>query len=68
MTVLDTPEKIKRFRLLTLRKALELEIMGYGGRCNAYDIIKRETGLKGSRKQVYNQLSKLLDKEVTQCV
>ena len=66
--VLDTPEKIARFRLLTLRQALKLEIQGMRGRFNAYAIIKQETGLKGTRQAVFNQLSKLLDKETQSCV
>ena len=62
MTVLDTPEKIERFRLLTLRQALRLEMMGLRGRFNAYAIIKQELGIKGTRESVFNQLSRLLDK------
>ena len=68
MTILDTPEKIQRFRLLTLRQALKLEIQGMRGRFNAYQIIKQETGLKGNKQAVFNQLSKLLDKETQSCV
>ena len=68
MSVLDTPEQIARFRLLTLRQALKLEIMGFRGRFNAYQTIKQETGLKGNKQAVFNQLTKLLDKETQSCV
>lgn len=61
--ILDTPEKIARFRLLTLRQALKLELSGMRGKFNAYQIIKQETGLKGTRQAVFNQLSSLLEKQ-----
>ena len=40
------------FRLRTLISALELEIKGMKGRFNAYMILKRELGCKGSRAGV----------------
>jgi len=62
--ILDQPEQIEHFRLLTLRQALKLEIKGLrmsrGVSC--YAIIKRELGLKGSRISVFNQLSEMLGK------
>ena len=64
MPVLDTPNQIEFFRLLTLRQMLKLELMGMKrtGQ-SAYSIIKQETGLTGSRQSVYAQFSKLLGKE-----
>ena len=60
--VLDTAEQIAEFRLCTLHKMLKLEILGMTrtGR-SAYAIIKQETGLKGSKQKVYNQLSGYLE-------
>jgi hypothetical protein len=63
--ILDQPEQIEHFRLLTLRQALKLELKGLKmsrGR-TAYSIIKSELGLKGSREAVFKQLSQLLGKE-----
>ena len=60
MTVLDQPNQIKAFRLLTLRSMLRLEVRGLRktGR-SAYQIIKSEFGLKGNRKQVLEQFEKI---------
>ena len=60
MTVLDQPNQIKAFRLLTLRSMLRLEVRGMRktGR-SAYQIIKSEFGLKGNRKQVLEQFEKI---------
>lgn len=62
--MLNTPNQIEFFRLLTLRQMLKLELMGMkrSGR-SAYSIIKKEIGLKGSRESVYQQFSALLGKE-----
>lgn len=59
--VLDTPEQIARFRLNTLHKMLKLEMLGMNRRGqSAYSIIKQETGLKGSKQKVYDQLTTIL--------
>jgi anion-transporting ArsA/GET3 family ATPase len=61
--ILDTPEQIATFRLLTLRQMLKLEMLGMTRRGrSAYSIIKQELGLKGSKQSVFNQLSELLGK------
>jgi len=61
MIVLDTPEQIAKFRLNTLPKMLRLEIAGMTRRGqSAYAIIKQETGLKGSKQKVYDQLTTIL--------
>jgi hypothetical protein len=60
-TVLDTPEQIAQFRLNTLHKMLKLEILGMKRRGqSAYSIVKQETGLKGSKQKVYDQLTAIL--------
>ena len=59
--VLDTPEKIARYRLLTLRAALRLEIAGMKKRGkSAYQILKAE-GYSGTRAQVLEQLHNHLE-------
>ena len=54
-------ENINAFRLRTLHKMLKLETLGMTRRGqSAYAIIKQETGLKGSKQKVYDQLTELL--------
>jgi hypothetical protein len=62
--VLDNPNQIAHFRLLTLRQMLKLEMLGmkHSSGKSAYAMIKRELGLKGSRQSVFEQLSKMLGK------
>ena len=63
--IIDTPEQIARFRLLTLRQMLKLEISGMSRRGrSAYAIIKEELGFKGSKKSVFDQLSAMLGKDL----
>ena len=59
--ILDTPDQIHLFRLLTLRKGLQLEIKGmrHSGR-GCYAIIKKEFGLTGTRAQVLEKFEKLI--------
>ncbi len=59
--VLDTPEKIARFRLLALRGALKLEILGMKKRgTSAYQVLKA-MGYIGTRAQVLQQLNAHLE-------
>ena len=61
--ILDTPEQIATFRLLTLRQMLKLEMLGMTRRGRtAYSIIKEELRFKGSKQSVFDQLSELLGK------
>ena len=60
MTLL-TGQQILDFRLITLRKGLQLEIKGMrrsGHSC--FQIIKSEFGLRGTRQQVLADFEKLL--------
>ena len=61
--VITKPHEIQLFRLLTLRAGLRLEIRGLrvskGRSCFA--IIKREFGLTGSREEVLEQFSALIE-------
>ena len=59
--ILNTPSQIDAFRLLTLRGALRLEVMGMKrhGR-SAYAIVKEEFDLKGSKQKVFDQFTEIL--------
>ena len=60
--VLDKPEMIEGFRLLQLKSALKLELIGmkmWRGQ-SAYARIKEEFGLKGSKQKVFDQFEELL--------
>ena len=62
--VADTPEKIKAWRLLTLRSALRLECYGMGRRGqSAYSIIKSEFGFRGSKASVLGEFTAYLKDE-----
>jgi len=59
--VLDTPDQIEAFRLLSIRGRLKLELAGIrfkGGSTFAY--VKREFGLRGNRQSVLDQYEKML--------
>ena len=63
MIIADTPEKIELYRMLVLRKALELEmkdIYMYRGQ-TAYATIKKEYNIRGSRKRVLAFISDVID-------
>ena len=52
------------YRLLTLRSALELEILGMKRRGRSvYSIIKEEFGFKGNKQKVYDQIDAYIKKE-----
>ena len=55
--IADTPESIALFRLLALRAGLRLEALGMKARINAYVIVKKEFGFKGTKKEVLAQLN-----------
>lgn len=60
MTIL-TGEQILDFRLITLRKGLQLEIRGMRRRGRScFQMIKDEFGLKGTRQEVLTQFEKIL--------
>ncbi len=59
-TTLTTPEQIARYRFVTLRAALRLEIAGMKKRGDsAYAILKAE-GFTGTRAAVLHQLNEQL--------
>ena len=59
MSVITNPDHIAQMRILTLRQALRLEMLGMkrGGK-SAYAILKAE-GFKGTRQEIFDQLSEL---------
>lgn len=63
--IIDNPKDIETFRLLTLRQMLKLELNGLkASRTSALAILKK-MGYKGTKKTVFEQLSKDLGKEPT---
>jgi hypothetical protein len=63
--IITDPQDIERFRLLTLRQMLKLELNGIkASRVSALAILKK-AGYKGTKKAVFEQLSKDLGKETT---
>jgi|TARA_R110002020_G_scaffold57729_2_gene158766 hypothetical protein len=55
--ILIDPPKIPLTRLVVLKGALKLEIVGMSRRGrSAYQIVKNELGLKGSKQRVLDQL------------
>ena len=62
MIRLTTPKQIARYRLLTLKQGLQMEIKGFrltrGRTC--YSIAKEEFGFKGSKQSVLADLQELI--------
>lgn len=57
MIVADTPEAIDRFRLVALKGALKMEVLGMRRRGQSvYSIVKQEFGYKGNKASVLKQL------------
>ena len=59
MTVINRPEQIEAFRLLTLRQALTLEMKGLRRTGKSAYSILREMGYTGTRGEVLEQLDKI---------
>ena len=61
MMIADTPYKIDLYRLLSLRAALRLEVVGLRGRGkSAYSIAKQELGVKGNKQKVLDQVNQMI--------
>ena len=66
LIIADTPDKINMFRLLSLKGALKLEMVGMKRRGrSAYAIIKDEFGFKGNREKVLNQLQEHIERRMS---
>tara|TARA_R110000765_G_scaffold95102_1_gene179126 strand:+ start:242 stop:463 length:222 start_codon:yes stop_codon:yes gene_type:complete len=62
MMIADTPYKIDLYRLLALRAALRLEVVGLlrsRGK-SAYSIVKQELGVKGNKQKVLDQVNQII--------
>ena len=60
-------DNIKKFRLITLKHMLDLEIktgMKVSRGRTAYSIIKDEFNLKGNKQKVFDQFIKLVEERV----
>ena len=60
-------DNIKKFRLIALKHALDLEIktgMKVSRGRTAYSIIKNEFNLKGNKQKVLNQFTKLMEERI----
>jgi hypothetical protein len=62
MTIIcDTPDSIQAYRLLAMRSALKLEVVGLKRRGpSMLSIVKREFGFKGNAKSVSEQFANYL--------
>lgn len=60
MTIIDTPEGIEAFRLLSIKGRLSLELKGLRFRINTFPAVKREFGFKGNNQKVYDQYCAML--------
>ena len=69
--LLTEPNEINAFRLLSLQKALKLELKGLkiSRGVSAYKSIKEEFNLKGNKQKVLDQYTKILqDKNILKTV
>jgi hypothetical protein len=64
LLVLDKPNQISMFRLLSLKGMLKLEIIGMhrSHPPSAYTIIKKEFGFKGNKQRVLEQFEEYIFK------
>ena len=63
--MINTPKGIELFRLLTLRKGLELEIKGLKKRGQScYQIIKNEFELTGNKQKVLSKFNDLIYNQI----
>ena len=60
--IIDKPEDIDLYSIMTKRSALVLEMRGMKRRGrSAYSLIKEEFGLKGSKQKVFEQLTEIIE-------
>ena len=59
--IIDSQHEIELYRLLVLKSALKMEILGMKRRGrSAYSIIKEELNIKGNRQKILKQLEEIL--------
>ena len=60
--IIDRPEHIELYRMITQRQALKLEMYGMKTRGrSAYALIKEMYNLKGSKQKVFEQLTEIIE-------
>ena len=59
MSVITNPDHIAQFQILALRQALNLEIMGMKKRGSSAYATLKTMGFKGTRQEIFDQLSEL---------
>jgi len=64
MIVITGKENIEAYRILALRKRLELEIKGIRFRISTCAAIKRQFGWKGQRKTILKKLNEYIEKNI----
>ena len=65
MTIVTGPA-VEWVRVLSLRRALKLEVLGMRRRGRSvYSIVKEEFGFRGGKQKVLDQLSLYIEKEMT---
>jgi len=65
MTIVTGPA-VEWVRVLALRRALKLEVLGMRRRGRSvYSIVKEEFGFRGGKQKVLDQLSLYIEKEMT---
>jgi hypothetical protein len=57
MSVITNPDHIAQMRILTLRQALKLEMMGMKRRGQSAYVILKAEGYKGTRQAIFDQLT-----------
>ena len=60
--IIERPEHIELYRMITQKQALKLEIYGMKTRGrSAYVLIKEMYGLEGSRQKVLEQFTRIIE-------
>jgi hypothetical protein len=59
MSAITNPDHIAQFQILALRQALNLEIMGMKKRGSSAYATLKAMGFKGTRQEIFEQLSEL---------
>ena len=60
--IIERPEHIELYRMITQKQALKLEIYGMKTRGrSAYVLIKEMYGLKGSKQKVLEKFTKIIE-------
>lgn len=58
--MVDTPEGIEAFRLLSIHGRLKMEMVGLRFRVATFPAVRKQFGFKGSRQQVFDAYEAML--------